>query len=218
MADAGRADQHRAARCCSSIGVFVWGFVDGAGRRAANPDPDRRGDLAMTWLLAGLFAGLLSGAVTWLISLFYKRPVRRGAAQRADDVRGLHRAGGVPARRSPACPSAAGGSIATAATSRTAARGDDERADTDVFAAVARRRRTPPVRFRTQAVRCPHRGADRVGRRRPSARRRRDTGVHQPKSPTEAIAKPGDEPDKTEAMPHRATEQPPRPVKEPTED
>ena len=26
----------------------------------------------MTWLLAGLFAGLVSGAVAWLISLFYK--------------------------------------------------------------------------------------------------------------------------------------------------
>jgi hypothetical protein len=26
----------------------------------------------MTWLLAGLFAGIVSGAVTWFISLFYK--------------------------------------------------------------------------------------------------------------------------------------------------
>jgi hypothetical protein len=26
----------------------------------------------MTWLLAGLFAGVVSGAVTWFISLFYK--------------------------------------------------------------------------------------------------------------------------------------------------
>jgi hypothetical protein len=26
----------------------------------------------MTWLLAGLFAGIVSGAVTWLISLIYK--------------------------------------------------------------------------------------------------------------------------------------------------
>ena len=26
----------------------------------------------MTWLLAGLFAGIVSGAVAWLISLFYK--------------------------------------------------------------------------------------------------------------------------------------------------
>ena len=26
----------------------------------------------MTWLLAGLFAGIVSGAIAWLISLFYK--------------------------------------------------------------------------------------------------------------------------------------------------
>jgi hypothetical protein len=52
--------------------VFVWGLIDGRGDARANPDPDRRGDLAMTWLLAGLFAGIVSGAVAWFISLFYK--------------------------------------------------------------------------------------------------------------------------------------------------
>jgi MFS family permease len=50
----------------------IWGFVDGRADARANPDPDRREDLAMTWLLAGLFAGIVSGAVSWLISLFYK--------------------------------------------------------------------------------------------------------------------------------------------------
>jgi hypothetical protein len=54
------------------IGVVVWGVLDGRRDAIANPDPDRRGDLAMTWLLAGLVAGVLSGAVTWLIALFYK--------------------------------------------------------------------------------------------------------------------------------------------------
>ncbi len=54
------------------VGVVAWGFIDGREDAAANPDPDRRGDLAMTWLLAGLVAGLLSGAVTWLIAVFYK--------------------------------------------------------------------------------------------------------------------------------------------------
>src|SRR6201999_636128 len=54
------------------VGVVIWGLIDGREDAAANPDPDRRGDLAMTWLLAGLIAGLLSGAVTWLISIFYK--------------------------------------------------------------------------------------------------------------------------------------------------
>jgi hypothetical protein len=54
------------------VGVVIWGLIDGREDAASNPDPDRRGDLAMTWLLAGLVAGLLSGAVTWLISVFYK--------------------------------------------------------------------------------------------------------------------------------------------------
>src|SRR6478609_9833689 len=55
-----------------AIVVFVWGLADGRADARANPDPDRRGDLAMTWLLAGLFAGIVSGAVAWFISLFYK--------------------------------------------------------------------------------------------------------------------------------------------------
>lgn len=55
-----------------AIVVFIWGYIDGRADAHANPDPDRRGDLAMTWLLAGLFAGVVSGAVAWFISLFYK--------------------------------------------------------------------------------------------------------------------------------------------------
>ncbi len=53
------------------IGVFIWGLIDGRADAREQPDPDRRRDLAMTWLLAGLVAGLLSGAVVWLISLLY---------------------------------------------------------------------------------------------------------------------------------------------------
>jgi hypothetical protein len=52
--------------------VFIWGWIDGRRDARANPDPDRRGDLAMTWLLAGLFAGVVSGAVAWFIGLFYE--------------------------------------------------------------------------------------------------------------------------------------------------
>ena len=37
-----------------AIAVFIWGFSDGRADAQSNPDPDRRGDLAMTWLLAGL--------------------------------------------------------------------------------------------------------------------------------------------------------------------
>src|ERR1700739_4807415 len=55
-----------------AIVVVIWGFFDGRNDAVAQPDPDRRRDLAMTWLLAGLVAGILSGAVAWLISLFYK--------------------------------------------------------------------------------------------------------------------------------------------------
>lgn len=53
------------------IGVGAWGVLDGRADAVANPDPDRRQDLAMAWLLAGLVAGVLSGAVSWLIALFY---------------------------------------------------------------------------------------------------------------------------------------------------
>jgi hypothetical protein len=54
------------------VGVVVWGMFDGRADAVASPDPDRRQDLAMTWLLAGLVAGVLSGAVSWLIALVYK--------------------------------------------------------------------------------------------------------------------------------------------------
>jgi len=53
------------------IGALIWGFLDGTSDARANPDPDRRRDLAMRWMLAGLAAGVVSGAVIWLISLVY---------------------------------------------------------------------------------------------------------------------------------------------------
>src|SRR5262249_32115919 len=55
-----------------AIAVLIWAYIDGAGDARRNPDPDRRADLAMTWLVAGLFAGIVSGAVSWIIGLFYK--------------------------------------------------------------------------------------------------------------------------------------------------
>lgn len=55
-----------------AIAVMVWGYADGRADARANPDPDRRGDLAMTWLGAGLVAGLLSGLVSWIIGLVDK--------------------------------------------------------------------------------------------------------------------------------------------------
>src|SRR3954463_737253 len=61
-----------------AIAVFIWGLSDGRADARANPDPDRRGDLAMTWLLAGLFAGIVSGFVAWVISLFYRQLYAEG--------------------------------------------------------------------------------------------------------------------------------------------
>lgn len=55
-----------------AVVVLVWGYADGRADARNNPDPERRDDLAMTWLLAGLFAGVVSGAVAWLIGVFYK--------------------------------------------------------------------------------------------------------------------------------------------------
>ena len=55
-----------------SVAAFALGFIDGTGDAKAQPDPDRRADLAMMWLVAGLAAGAISGAVCWFISLFYK--------------------------------------------------------------------------------------------------------------------------------------------------
>lgn len=54
------------------LAALAWGFLDGTADARANPDPDRRRDLAMRWLLAGLVAGVVSGVVVWLVSLFYR--------------------------------------------------------------------------------------------------------------------------------------------------
>ena len=54
-----------------AIAVGIWGGIDGRADAEKEPDPDRRQDLAMTWLLAGISAGVLGGAVCWIISLFY---------------------------------------------------------------------------------------------------------------------------------------------------
>ncbi|MGB8404073.1 MAG: B-4DMT family transporter, partial [Mycobacterium sp.] len=53
------------------IVTFVWGLLDGQKDAKAQADPDRRDDLAMVWLLGGLFAGVISGLVCWIISQFY---------------------------------------------------------------------------------------------------------------------------------------------------
>jgi uncharacterized membrane protein YfcA len=120
-----------------AIAVFIWGIADGRADARDNPDPDRRADLAMTWLLAGLFAGVVSGLVAWFISLFYKslyvesllNEVTTFAAFTAlvvflFSVAGVALGRWLVDRKAHVAPHHG--------TSVT----DDERADTDVFAAV----------------------------------------------------------------------------------
>lgn len=117
-------------------GVVFWGVVDGRADAAANPDPDRRSDLAMTWLLAGLVAGVVSGAVTWLIGVFYKSLYVGGLINEltvfAAFTALLVFLGGISGvtlgrflidRAGAYTPQRGGG-------------GEEDRADTDVFAAV----------------------------------------------------------------------------------
>ena len=120
-----------------AVGVFFWGLVDGRADARANPDPDRRGDLAMTWLLAGLFAGIVSGAVAWFISLFYKSLYVEGLINELTtfaaftallvflvSLLGVTLGRWLVDRNAPE-------------VTRHGHAHDDERADTDVFAAVS---------------------------------------------------------------------------------
>ncbi|HLR98432.1 B-4DMT family transporter [Mycolicibacillus parakoreensis] len=52
------------------VGAATWAYFDGRENAKSDPDPERRADLAMTWLLAGITAGVLSGVAAWLIALF----------------------------------------------------------------------------------------------------------------------------------------------------
>src|SRR3984893_13390874 len=118
------------------IGVVARGVIAGREDASANPDPDRRGDLAMTWLLAGLVAGLVSGAVTWLISVFYKALYVGGLINELTTFAAftalvvfLGAISGVAIGRWRVDRTGA-------YKPQSGARGADDRADTDVFAAV----------------------------------------------------------------------------------
>ena len=115
--------------------VLAWGYIDGRTDARRNPDPDRRADLAMTWLLAGLFAGVVSGAVAWFIGVFYKNLYVEGLINELTTfaaftallvfitaIVGVALGHWLVDRKAPA-------------QSRRR-EGDDDRADTDVFAAV----------------------------------------------------------------------------------
>lgn len=118
-----------------AIVVPVWGYLDGRNDARANPDPDRRPDLAMVWLLAGLFAGAVSGVVAWFIGLIYENmyveslmnEVTTFAAFTAllvffPSFIGVALGRWLVDRKTPAQP--------------RRREGDDDRADTDVFPAV----------------------------------------------------------------------------------
>ncbi|AMD54791.1 B-4DMT family transporter [Mycolicibacterium fortuitum] len=140
------------------IGVLIWGVFDGKSDARSNPDPDRRADLAMTWLVAGLFAGIVSGAVAWFIGIFYKslytdallNEVTTFAAFTALLVF-LLGVGGVTVgrwlvdRNAPPMPRQRHHGLAAT----------DERADTDVFAAVTANGAAESTDDTTQAIEYP---------------------------------------------------------------
>lgn len=125
--------------------ALIWGYLDGRADARANPDPDRRADLAMTWLLAGLFAGIVSGLVAWFISLFYKNLYVEALVNEVTTfaaftalltfllaIAGVAVGHWLVDRKAPEVQR------------RREYDGDDQRADTDVFAAV-RADETAPV-------------------------------------------------------------------------
>jgi hypothetical protein len=118
------------------IAVAGWGSFDGRADARANPDPDRRNDLAMTWLVAGLFAGVVSGAVSWLIAVFYKALYTGGLMNEVTTFAAFT----ALLVFLPAVIAVAIGrwlvDRKAPVIGRKAGAYDDERADTDVFAAV----------------------------------------------------------------------------------
>lgn len=134
---------------------LVWGYVDGRGDAHANPDPDRRPDLAMTWLLAGLFAGVVSGVVAWFIGMFYNNLYVEGLINEVTtfaaftallvfltSVLGVAVGRWLVDRKTPEQP--------------RRREGDDDRADTDAFAAVRDERGGPAPEARTDSLEAGH--------------------------------------------------------------
>ncbi len=118
------------------IAVFAWGLIDGRADARSNPDPERRSDLAMTWLLAGLFAGFVSGLVAWFIGIFYKNLYVEGLLNELTTFAAF-------TALLTFLFASLGATIGRWLVDRTAVQQprrregmDDDRADTDVFAAV----------------------------------------------------------------------------------
>ncbi len=115
--------------------ALVWGYVDGRADARANPDPDRRPDLAMTWLLAGLFAGGASGVVAWFVGLFYSNLYVLGLINELSTFAAFT---ALLVFLTSALGVAVGRWLVDRKTPDQPRRreGDDDRADTDVFAAI----------------------------------------------------------------------------------
>jgi uncharacterized membrane protein YfcA len=120
-----------------AVVVFTWGLIDGRSDARANPDPDRRGDLAMTWLLAGLLAGILSGAISWFISMIYPALYAGGLVNELTTFAAFTALlVFLPAILAVAVGRWLVDRKAPAYERRREGGSDDDRADTDVFAAV----------------------------------------------------------------------------------
>jgi MFS family permease len=118
-----------------AVVVLAWGYIDGRTDARNYPDPERRDDLAMTWLLAGLFAGVVSGAVAWLIGLFYKSLYVEGLI---NEVTTFAAFTALLVFLSAIVGVALGHWLVDRKAPQQGRRreSDDDRADTDVFAAV----------------------------------------------------------------------------------
>ncbi|WP_165943095.1 B-4DMT family transporter [Gordonia zhaorongruii] len=47
--------------------AMIWGGIDGLRDARANADPDDYADLTVRWLKAGMFAGIVSCVVCWIV-------------------------------------------------------------------------------------------------------------------------------------------------------
>jgi len=171
------------------VGVVIWGVLDGREDAASHPDPDRRDDLAMTWLLAGLVAGLLSGAVTWLISIFYTSLYVGGLINELTTFAAftalvvfLGAISGVTLGRWRV-------DRAGAYKPQSGARGDEDRADTDVFAAVRSDQVTAEA---TDATAHSEEKTGKIPGPPPSAQATEVIPAHETAEPTEHITTQGD--------------------------
>ncbi|MGK2879854.1 MAG: B-4DMT family transporter [Mycobacterium sp.] len=145
------------------FGTYVWGFFDGKADAEAQLDPDRRDDLAMTWLLAGLVAGVVSGAATWCISLVYQALYTQGLL---NEISTLAAFTAIVVFLPAIVGVATGRYVADRKSAKAGVgpRSDDDSPDTDVFAAVRDDSAPGPVATeqRTSSVATEEREADTV--------------------------------------------------------